>query len=524
MPDQNKSLARIASALLLILALLWCVYWFVHAWHYWEDDAYIHLEFARSFASGHGFAFNGRVVAGDSAPLWVFLLAAMHLLIPDWLLAGKLLTVLGTVLAFSGTYTFARRLAASILPSGAAATVFPAALVLLLAVNPYFCYWAFSGMESVAASGLACFAVLATTRSQPTLKSFLTASLLIGLAPLLRPEMFFLSALLILPLVGQWNHLSGKPASLSKLAAFASALFLVAAPLTLWSMYSLHAFGHILPNTNAAKRAALTDSVPRHLLTIYSAGFPLILCGLAAGLLYLLLRPSAVRRSLYTAFASAFQSPTKPISETSPQTRTLPLAGWIFILWPLIATLFYIADHTYVQTRYILLTAPGITIVILLLALSLSQRAGRVLYIAALAAALAVSLVYARPFIRNKAIDCLVTQDLALYIRDRLPPDAPVATYTIGQIAFVSLHPLLDTGGITRPDALPYFNSPPQAMLHWVRSQGVQYYMIGLQPEPGAVLVYTNDVRFAAWTVHAARYSTTTPVNLWKLPPSPTPK
>ena len=304
MPDQNKSLARIASALLLILALLWCVYWFVHAWHYWEDDAYIHLEFARSFASGHGFAFNGRVVAGDSAPLWVFLLAAMHLLIPDWLLAGKLLTVLGTALAFSGTYAFARRLAASILPSSAAATVFPAALVLLLAVNPYFCYWAFSGMESVAASGLACFAVLTATRSQPTLKSFLTASLLIGLAPLLRPEMFFLSALLILPLVGQWNHLSGKPASLSKLAAFASALFLVAAPLTLWSMYSLHAFGHILPNTNAAKRAALTDSVPRHLLTIYSAGFPLILCGLAAGLLYLLLRPSAVRRSLYTAFAS----------------------------------------------------------------------------------------------------------------------------------------------------------------------------------------------------------------------------
>jgi hypothetical protein len=336
--------------------------------------------------------------------------------------------------------------------------------------------------------------------------------------------MFFLSALLILPLVGLWNHLSGKPASLSKLAAFASALFLVAAPLTLWSMYSLHAFGHILPNTNAAKRAALTDSVPRHLLTIYSAGFPLILCGLAAGLLYLLLRPSAVRRSLYTAFASAFRSSAGPTSATPTQTSSLPLAGWIFLLWPSIATLFYIANHTYVQTRYILLTAPGITIVILLLALSLSQRAGRVLYIAALAAALAVSLVYARPFIRNKAIDCLVTQDLALYIRDRLPPDAPVATYTIGQIAFVSLHPLLDTGGITRPDALPYFNSPPQAMLHWVRSQGVQYYMIGLQPEPGAVLVYTNDVRFAAWTVHAARYSTTTPVNLWKLPPSPTPK
>ena len=98
MPSQYNPIAqsrpaRIASALLLVL--LWCIYWFVHAWHYWEDDAYIHLEFARSLAAGRGFAFNGRVVAGDTAPLWVFLLAAMHALVPGWLVAGKVLTALG---------------------------------------------------------------------------------------------------------------------------------------------------------------------------------------------------------------------------------------------------------------------------------------------------------------------------------------------------------------------------------------------------------------------------------------------
>ena len=71
MPSQDNSTAqaRIASALLLALTLLWCLYWFVHSWHYWEDDAFIHLEFARSLAAGRGFAFNGRVVAGDTAPL-----------------------------------------------------------------------------------------------------------------------------------------------------------------------------------------------------------------------------------------------------------------------------------------------------------------------------------------------------------------------------------------------------------------------------------------------------------------------
>ena len=157
----------VAIKLLLAAPGLWCLYWFVHAWPYWEDDAYIHLEFARSLAAGQGFAFNGRIVAGDTAPLWVFLLAGLHTLIPDWLVAGKVLTVLGAGLGLSGFYAFARSLVWSrTQPPGAA--IFPAAMVLLIVVNPYFCYWAFSGMEPVAAAGLACWAVLvATTRGRP---------------------------------------------------------------------------------------------------------------------------------------------------------------------------------------------------------------------------------------------------------------------------------------------------------------------------------------------------------------------
>jgi hypothetical protein len=511
--------ARIATALLLGLALLWCLYWFVHSWHYWEDDAYIHLEFARSLAAGRGFAFNGRVVAGDTAPLWVFLLAASHALVPDWLVAGKLLAVLGAALGLTGCYAFGRRLAASLLPSRpATAAVFPAALVLLLVANPYFCYWAFSGMEPLAASGLAFWAVLAATRNQPTPKSLLAACLLAGIMPLLRPEMFFLSALLALPLLAQWRRLPGKPSSPSKLSAFAAAVLLLVAPLALWSLYSLHAFGHLLPNTNAAKRAGPADSVLHRLLSIYSLGFPLILCGLAAGVLYLLLRPSAVRRSLHNAVVSAFARPSGPTPAQT--TRSLPLAGWIFLLWPLIATLFYIANHTYVQTRYILVTAPGLTLVILLLALAASPRTGRALYGLALAAAVAVSLVTVRPFIRNKAIDCQVTQGLALFLHNHLPPDAPVADYSIGEIAFVSQHPIVDTSGITRPEAVPYLNAPPPAMLEWARSQGAQYF-IGNQPTPDAVLIYTANQRFIGWSLRPALYATSNPLELWKLTPTP---
>ena len=519
-PPVHSRAARIASALLIALTLLWCLYWFVHSWRYWEDDAFIHLEFARSLAAGHGFAFNGRVVAGDTAPLWVFLLAATHSLIPDWLVAGKLLTALGAALGLTGCYAFARRLASSMVPSHPDAALFPAALLLLIVANPYFCYWDFSGMEPLAAFGLAFFAVLAATRAQPSIKTLLAACLLAGIIPLLRPEMTFLTALLILPLLAQWRRLPGNPTSSSKRSALIAGLLLLAAPLSFWALYSLHAFGHLLPNTNAAKRAAPADSVVRHLLSIYSFGFPLILCGLLAGVLYLLLQPAAVRRSLQNAVASAFRSPTEPTSAASLETRGLPLAGWIFLLWPLIATLFYIANHTYVQTRYILVTAPGLTLVILVLALQSAPRTARILYLAALAASLAVSVITVRPFIRNKAIDCQTSKDLALFIHDHIPPDAPVADYSIGEIAFFSQHPIVDTSGITRPDVIPYLSAPPRALLQWARSQGAQYW-IGNRPTPDSILIYTVNQRFATWSLRPALYATTTHIELWQLPPEP---
>jgi hypothetical protein len=516
----DSSRSNQIAILLLAIAVAWCLYWFVHAWHYWEDDAYIHLEFARSLATGQGFAFNGRVVAGDTAPLWVFLLvavhAAAHALIPNWLIAGKVLAALATVFSLTAAYAFTRRLAAALVPSAPA--WLPAALILLIVANPYFCYWAFSGMEPLAAAGLAFCAVLLATPATPSIPTLLTACLLAGLAPLLRPEMIFLTALLTLPLFAQGRRLPATTTSPAKLVSFAASILLLVTPLAAWSLYSLHAFGHLIPNTNAAKRAAPHDSVVLHLLSIYALGLPLVLCGLLAGIVYLVLRPSTVRCSLRRAFASLFaQTANAPAPPST--SRNLPLAGWLFLLWPSIVTVFYTADHTYVQTRYIMATAPGLTIVIFLLVLSASQLAGRAAYAAALIAALAVSVVTVRPFIRNKAINCLATRDFAHSIRDRIPPNAPVADYAIGQIAFDSEHPIVDTGGITQPGAIPYLNGPQEAALRWAQSQGAQYYVADKQHLPGSVVVFTTNQMFVGWTIHTALYATSAPMSLWKIAP-----
>ena len=514
-PKTDTSSGGMAPVLLLAASMLWCTYWFVHARGYWEDDAWIHLEFARSVSQGLGFAFNGHLVAGDTAPLWVLLLAGLHTLIADWLTAGKLLTVLGAVFGLSGIYAFARRITQSLLAERTA-RIFPAAIVLLVVVNPYTCYWIFSGMEPVTCAGLACWAVLAATRERPTKLSFIVACLSAGLGPLLRPEMFFLAVLLALPILGQWRRLDLSPVAKFFLAAVG--ILLLAGPSLVWSLYSLHAFGHLLPNTNAAKRAAPDDSVLCRLATIYLTGLPAVFAGAIAGLASLALHFSATIRSLRGAIASAIADEPSPPRADAKSQRMLPPTGWIFILWALISTLFYLANHTYVQTRYILITAPGLTAVIFAQALRLWPRIERWLYSAALAAALVVSIVVVVPFLRNKAGNCETSRQLALYMHDHLPQDAPVALYSIGQIAFQSQHPIVDTGGITRPGAVPYLNAPPESMAGWAQSEGARYYIEAGSPLPGSVPVFTVSAPYLGWAIHPSEYSETVPVSIWKLP------
>jgi len=532
---QHRSAVRsVTTSLLLALTALWCAYWFLHSRGYWEDDAYIHLEFARSFATGHGFAFNGVVVAGDTAPLWVLLLAATHTLIPNWLAAGKLLTALGALFGLSGTYAFARRLASSLL-SASDAQVFSAAVVLLVAVNPYTCYWIFSGMEPIAAAGLACWAVLAATRASPSAQSFLVACLLTGLGPLLRPEMLLLAALLLLPLLHQWRRIPTAPGA--KAALFVAGLLLLAGPLLLWSLYSLHAFGHLLPNTNAAKRAGAGQSILLRLLQVYALGLPVFVVALLAGV-YGVLRLGSLRLGIWRSACSAFRDYSRPqldspledapdfvssqddIVSSRQRVSVFPLAGWLFLAWAAITIFFYIANHTYVQSRYVLLTAPGLMAIVLALILFVWPRAGRGLFGCALIWSVAMSIGVVRPFLRNKEINCQTSRDMALFIRDRIPANAPVAVYSIGEIAFVSQHPIVDIGGITRPGAVPYLNAPPGDLLRWARSQGAQYDIADKPPEAGATSVFTIDAPFVGWTLHASRYSTAASVSLWKLPPS----
>lgn len=502
-PSASQRQNGLAVAL-LVLAAVWTTLWFVHALHYWEDDAWIHLEFARSLAEGKGFAFNGRVVYGDTSPLWVWLLAAVHVVIRNWYAAGKTLTALAAVFALAGVYAFSRTLTATL--TSAASHLFAALMVLVLVVNPFFAYWAFSGMEALAAVGLVCWGltcIAGTGASRPlTPRRFLMACLCAGLAPLLRPEMSFLTLLLGLLLFIHWANLQAR--FRQKLGLFFAGFALIITPGVAWAAYAMHTFGSFLPNTNAAKRADPHQSVLWHLLGVYALGFPLALLGVALLLGWLIF---GLRRSPITLVTVL---------------RSLDPGAWLLFLWTAVTCVFYLLDHTYVQTRYVFVTAPVLTVVLLAMARKLFPRVYTAGIALAFLSGVTLSLLTTWPLIRNKV---LVDRDyaaLAEFFR-HLPATDPVAHYSIGEAAFLSRHPIVDLGGITRPGVIPFlFDTTDNRRIWWVHEQGAHYIVLDHAPEPGSRLVWSLAIPTTGWFLNPRQYNRTESLMLWKLPQTPT--
>lgn len=469
-------------SLCLVLAVA-ALCWLVFSYGYIEDDAFIHLEFARSLAEGHGFSFNGRVVNGDTAPLWVVLLTAVHTIGFAWIAAAKILCGIGVLVALWGVWCVASDISGATVPRQ---RYLAAAAILLTAFNPYFVHWSFSGMESVTALGVSLWAIWTVFSSMPPNWARLAiGAILLSIAPLLRPELLLLSAVggTVL-LYRAW----ALPATRARRAiAVMSLAIAMAFPIILWSAYAFGSFGSIVPNTNAAKRSGDLIAVATKLTSVYLVGF--------AGPIAIM--PFVGKRLLRPA---------------------VPAAIWVLLLWPVACVAFYIADHTAVQTRYCLLSMPSLTIPVIWL---LEESAGPILARGVVAAMIICNLgvltaiVY--PHVENK-IELVKTLSIAdAYIRDNLPPEAPIAAYAIGQLAFESRHPLIDISGITRPGVLPYMGDLP-ATIRWAKYQGAKFYIGGDSPEPTAVRVYSYPMPFLGWSFRHANYDTSTEMGIYRLP------
>jgi hypothetical protein len=468
-------------ALVLVAA---AVSWFVFSYGYIEDDAFIHLVFARSLAEGQGFAFNGLVTNGDTAPIWPLLLAGLHSLGLGWIACAKLACAVGLVVAVAGTGYLARDLAAG----RPEQRLLPAAAMMVTVVNPFFAHWSFSGMESVSALGLSLWVVWLVFLGNPTFVRCLMGAVLLALGPLLRPELLLFAALVgPVLLFRRWQALAQQPLGHRLLAVSVLATLMVL-PVAIWAGYALDTFGAIVPNTNLAKQGGPIRELAPHLLSVYAVGFPVTLV-----LLPLVTLPRLTRWQV-------------------------PAAVSVLLLWPLACIVFYLANHTVVQTRYCLLSMPAMSIAVLWLLGALGRPrmfAGAVAAMV-LGAAAVIGLIVV-PHVANKEKYSRALSDVAFYLREQAPPRSAVAVFAIGQVAFESRHPLVDTGGITDTSVIPYIGNSG-ATLRWAKAHGARYYITAAPPEPGAVQVFAMPVPFIGWTFHHSLYSTQQPLAIYALP------
>lgn len=494
--------ASLRSRPLLAIAALWVFAWCWYTWGYWEDDAYIHLEYARSVAEGRGFAFNGRLSNGDTSPLWVLLLAAPLLAGMEGLLGGKLLALLGCAFALAMTWQFARRLADDALLRDPR---WPAWVLLLFVASPYFCYWAFSGMEAVSAAGWVMLQSMLLMPRQASARTVLAAALCMGLGPLVRPELVLMFAAGGPFLLHQWWQVSRPVGAPRRWLLFAVALALLAMPLLLWSAYAVHAFGQVLPNTNAAKQAPPGTVVPLRLVQVMALGFPGVLL-------------MAATLSLRALVHRAPPQGSPAADRAARCWHGLPHAALPLLAWLVMVSVFYAANHTHVQTRYVLVMAPGLMALLWVVAATRLRPPWLPgLTASCVALAMGASLWLTWPHLRNKIELIASTARMAEHIQATVPRQSPIAVYAIGQFGYLLRdHELVDVGGITRPAASRFLYDEP-ARVAWARAEGARYFIWGEPPEADALLVRAFSARQTGWHLNPAAYEQDAPLRLWQL-------
>ena len=292
-------------ALQWALLLLPLVVFLVGAWRYrWmSDDGFINLRVVRELQAGHGPVFNaGERVEASTSPLWVAVLAVGDILLPlrlEWIavLTGIVFTIAGTALIMAGA-------AQLIADRDRSSLLFPAGVWVVAAFVPSWKF-ASSGLEN------GCFALWfgasffllarwAARDDRASVPGAMTA-VVVGLGPLVRPDLAVVSAALLLAVV-----LAAAAPARARLRFVAYA---IAVPFA-YQVFRMGFYDSLVPNTAAAKEASrswwsqglryLRDSGRPYWLWIGLVGVVLLYVALVRGL-----GGTGDRRRLALALASA---------------------------------------------------------------------------------------------------------------------------------------------------------------------------------------------------------------------------
>lgn len=511
----------------LVAAAVWTVLWGMGTRRLWSQAGYLHLAFAQSLAGDRGFGVQGKLVFGDASPLWIALLAGCHALLAgfhvlrgdgarDWLLAGKVLTAIAVVFFGAGLYRFTQALVAG--RDASLRSLLPAIVVLVVWLSPFFGAEAFLGSEVLAAAGVACWgcALVAgplTAAIRPT--RLLMACLCAGCGPLLRPEMLFLSVCLAPFLFVRWVNTPLR--FVPRIALFFGGLLLAVGPGAGWLLYTVRRFGTALPNTIGAGAAPPGVSVLGRGMARVGVGAPWLLLTLAgcAGWVAWFAVGWAGRRKGTVRGDVLSPMPGAELSKLDP-------AAWIPLVWAALTAVYYLALHSAITSREVMLLTPASTATIFVAASHFRPRLVRTMGIVCAVYGLAVSLLY---FWRTLPVELRrdrVFADLAGTL-GHLPPHQTVALTPVGEVLFLSGHPVADLGGTLDGSAAAFrWDATDARRVWWAHGQGARFLVLDHLPEPGSTAVWRANLPADPWESGHGASGTFDRLTLWRLPPSPT--
>ncbi len=271
-PDGNGSARQFRSGLVAAIAVLPVLVLLTMGYHrrWLADDGFIYLRVVRQVLAGHGPVFNpGERVEAYTGPLWVALLAVWAAL-GGPLEAGAvviklLLSIGGLVAAQAGAARLARRLDASG-PWDRPGLMLPLGAAIFVALPPVWDF-ATSGLETGLVFGwlggsfwllVRSCAVDVPLPSWPRgvrsgeRRSWAGAAFVLGLGPLIRPDLAIFSGAFLAALLVVYVSVRGRRTGIFGGAGLLlTAVFVPAA----YQIFRMGYFAALVPNTALAKEA-----------------------------------------------------------------------------------------------------------------------------------------------------------------------------------------------------------------------------------------------------------------------------
>jgi hypothetical protein len=396
------------------------------------DDVYIHFQFARNLATGHGLAFNpDQPTSGSTSPLWAFLLAGVYRLFGRLLFPAQLLSAVTCLLTSVAVYALAWRL---INDRGTALLA-----GILTAMSGRLAWAGLSGMETSLFTLISLLSILRHDAERHDRRPAFGSAALFGLASLLRPEGYLLFAFALLDRwLGLWSQRQGVASWSRQLTMEAGAVGLYLAFIAPYPIFSYAATGHWLPNTFRTVSGNVSYSPLRYgreYLTLVFRDHPLLSLLLPVGLAALVAR----RRGPWS----------------------------LILLWtvglPLVSAL--IAPRLRHHGRYTMPLIPlhmliGVAGLAALIArvrkgrANLARQGWSVLAALCLITAVPIAIWWADQFAWN--VDNINDMQVALgqWVVENTPPDAILALNDIGAIGYLSQRQVVDVVGLVSPEAI----------------------------------------------------------------------